>query len=377
MNNKPFYTILGIRFFPQHMKRSETGLIILDLIMLLLVSVNILLFILYFAYNSYRLSQFFATELPHIHQVLNPIYEAFPFIDLMFVSVFLLEFVFRWVLSIVQKTYHRWFFYPFIHWYDLLGSLPFGSFRFLRVLRIVSVMSRLQRMKVIDIRHTYLYSRYRKYRSIIVEEITDKVILNVTEGFKDEIKAGLPITDRLFREVIQPNKPILVQWLSKRLQTVTASSFRIYQHDLESYVEERIQSAVKTNPELGQLKRIPVLGGQVAGMIEHAIQDIVYQVLTGIIQDVAAGEHTRFLDEFSDVAIATILREDQKPENEALNQIITRMSIEVLDIIQERVRIQEWKLHQQAEAEGFDLIADSIEDDQEKAYSILSEEAKV
>ncbi len=364
MSETTYYTFWGIRFYPKQLHRAEGSLVLLDLVMLILFSINITLFILYWAYDYYRISQFFANQLPAIDKVLAPIHAEFPLIDLIFVIVFLTEFGFRWILAIVQKTYHRWFFYPFIHWYDLIGCLPFGSFRFLRILRIFSLVNRLQRLGVIDIRDTYLYSRYRKYRAIIVEEITDKVILNVLDGVKTEVKQGLPITDRLFKEVIQPNKPILVQWLSQRLQTVTASSFRLYQPELETYVNERIEEAVRGNPELGQIKRVPVLGQQVTGMIENAIKDIVYHVLTGIIKDIASGEHSHFLDEFSDVAIATIIREDKKEENEALNQIINRMVIEILEVVEAHIRVQEWKLQRSAEAEGFEFMAQALADDE-------------
>ena len=53
-------------------------------------------------------------------------------------------------MAIRKQTYPRWYFYPFLHWYDLLGCIPIGSFRMLRLLRLISLTIRLQKMGIID-----------------------------------------------------------------------------------------------------------------------------------------------------------------------------------------------------------------------------------
>ena len=57
--------------------------------------------------------------------------------DLAFVVIFLTEFCVRWVAAVVRKTYMRWYFFPFIHWYDLIGCIPLGGARIFRFLRII------------------------------------------------------------------------------------------------------------------------------------------------------------------------------------------------------------------------------------------------
>lgn len=34
------------------------------------------------------------------------------------------EFFVRWGISIVYKHHKRWFFFPFIHWYEILAIIP-------------------------------------------------------------------------------------------------------------------------------------------------------------------------------------------------------------------------------------------------------------
>lgn len=122
----------------------------------------------------------------------DTIHSNFLFYDLCFVAVYLTEFVIRWIVAIARGTYHRWFFYPFAHWYDLLGCIPVGSFRWLRILRVVGLLMRLQRMGIIDLSQTWLGQTILKYYNIVVEEISDRVVINVLSGAQREIGVAAP-----------------------------------------------------------------------------------------------------------------------------------------------------------------------------------------
>jgi len=343
----------GVKFYPRKLKGAESGTVFLDLIMLILVILNIFLFVFYWIYLNPFFREYVATYAGPVHAVLNPIYERFFVIDAVFLGIYLAELAFRWGLAIYRKTYHRWFFYPFIHWYDVLGCIPVGSFRFLRILRVFALGSRLQRLGVIDLDDTYVYTRYLKYRAILVEEVSDKVVINVLQGMQGEIQKGLPITDRLIHEVIIPYKPVLVQWLSRRLRQVTTRSYEVYKDDLQHYVYGKIERAVEQNKEIKQIGAIPVLGSKVSDMLEHAIQDIVFQVVNGLLQDVSGRDHSRFLDEISGVMLETVLHEEKKEnEEDALDEILSRFALDLLEIIKERVAEQDWKfLEAQEKAE--------------------------
>lgn len=369
-------TFLGVKFFPSRLNRRQSGWIVWDLIMLLLVSVNILLFIFYWVYDYHRIQEFFMTSFPDLHSILYSLYRDFPLVDLIFVSIFLGEFLLRWAIAVIKKRYHRWFFFPFIYWYDLLGSLPFGSFRFLRILRIVALFNRLQRMEILDLRGTYLYSRFRKYRAIVVEEISDRVVLNVLSGVQDEVKQGLPLLDQIINEVIKPYKPELVNWISQRLQSVSESSYARYKEEIQTYVEEKISTAVSRNQEIKQIGAIPVVGSQIAGMLERAIQDIVFGVVNGIIQDLAGRKHERLLNEFSDVILSTLIREEAKADTEDLNEIVGRLTVDILEIVKQKVAVQEWKLQQLVNEEQMTAVGHAMYDPEteEERRNILPEE---
>src|SRR5699024_12405934 len=103
------------------------------------------------------------------------VFPTFAFIDLCFVAVFAADVLFGWAVAIWQRTYYRWFFYPFLHWYDVLGCIPLSGFRWLRVLRLIALGVRLQRLEIIDVRNWRQYACLRHYYDIVVEDRSDRV----------------------------------------------------------------------------------------------------------------------------------------------------------------------------------------------------------
>ena len=109
----------------ENLKRShQITLFLVDAIMLFLISVNLIWII----FDSLFVSDLFRSLLNGISPTFTSFYASqihpdFVTYDLMFVAVFITEFVLRWGVAIYQKTYHRWFFYPFVHWYDLVANM--------------------------------------------------------------------------------------------------------------------------------------------------------------------------------------------------------------------------------------------------------------
>jgi hypothetical protein len=134
------------------LKSSHEGpWIILDLVMLCLLIINLiwLLFDGLFATQAFK--SILVSISPDIVSAYAPIHDNFILYDLAFIVVFLIEFCVRWVAAVVRKTHMRWYFFPFIHWYDLVGCIPLGGARIFRFLRIFSILYRLQKYEIIDL----------------------------------------------------------------------------------------------------------------------------------------------------------------------------------------------------------------------------------
>ena len=139
------------------LKSRYSILIVIDVIMMLLLIANLTLILFDWIFGVNFINQLFQNYLPSFYEFYNQhIHQNFEAIDLVFVLIFLSEFLFSWILAIIQKAYYKWFFYPILHWYDLAGCIPVGSFRFLRVLRVFSILIRLNNLKVIQLSKTSL-----------------------------------------------------------------------------------------------------------------------------------------------------------------------------------------------------------------------------
>ena len=324
-------------------KRTELFLLVVDLLMLILIMANLTLILFDGLFSILYVQELLAQYASPFYKVYMPIHQDFVFYDSWFVGVFVSELLIRWFIAAVRKTYHKWWFYPFVHWYDTLGCIPVGSFRFLRVLRIVSILYRLQRNRLIDLTKTYFFRQGRKYYRILIEEISDRVVLNVLGGIKDEVNQGSPLAEQILKEVVQPRKSDLVEWLSDRIQTVLTEHYGSYRPDLRSYVDNRIEKAVSENREIGALEAIPLIGGSIRHTLEYAISDIVFRVVDGIVNDLSSSQNRILIDEMSGVLFDAILFEE---EDKRLESTVRNMLTESIDRIASEVEVQQWKVRE-------------------------------
>ncbi|MGI9544824.1 MAG: hypothetical protein ACR2MX_16290 [Cyclobacteriaceae bacterium] len=333
--------------FSAFFKRKEARIVIDDLFMMVLLIANLVLILFDTIFSSLTVQKLFARYTPDFFQFYNQeIHQDFLRIDLWFVGIFVIELLIRWGLAIKNKTYHKWFFYPFIHWYDVLGCIPAGSFRFLRLLRIISIVTRLQRLKIIDLTKTYLYSRFNKYLGIFTEEVSDRVVINVLSGVQDEVKNDNPIIDRIISEVLEPQKDTMIQWLSHRVQSVAAHAHENYHQDIEQYVNDKIAQAVKSNKEIANLEKIPMVGSSIASSLEKAISDIVFQVIEGAMKDLASDSNKFIIEDLTNITLDAITAAE---EDRNLDRITKEMMVRSLELIKEQVAVQQWKVREEQE----------------------------
>ena len=324
-------------------EKRETRIILIDLTMMALLMLNLILIVFDWIFASITIQNLIREYLPVFFDVYHKeIHQNFVIVDLYFVAVFLFEFMVRWGIAVYERQYYKWFFYPFIHWYDLVGCIPVGSLRFLRVLRIVGIVIRLQNLQIIDITKTYLYAQFNIYTNILVEEVSDRVVVNVLDGIQSEIRGGSPVSDRILREVVLPKKESIVIWLSHRLKHISSNTHTLYQEDIRRYIHRRTQSAVKNNPEIAAIAQIPLVGDKIAGNLEKAIGDITFNTINGMIQDLASEKNRAVVEELADMTIDALLMEE---EDERIDEMVNRAILEALELIKEQVKVQQWKLN--------------------------------
>lgn len=334
------------------LKSKYSILVFIDLFMMVLLIVNLSLIIFDWIFSISFVSQLLQEHIPDFYSVYyDNIHINFNLIDLAFVAVFLSEFVFSWILAVVQKIYHKWFFYPFLHWYDLIGCIPVGSLRFVRILRVFSILVRLQNLKIIDITNTYIFKSLKKYYGIVVEEVSDRVVVNILEGVQEEISSGGPVVDNIINEVIRPKKDLLVEWISRRLENALERDVLIRKHEIEAYVESLISESLGKNSELKTIELLPVLGKKITETIEKAITNIINNIIEKALTDLASYKNRTIVKDATDMVLNSIVHKDEESD---LNEIFSDITIEVIEIIKKQVLIKKWKLKEEAE-QGADV----------------------
>ena len=321
-------------------KSHQTVWLIIDFAMLGLLILNLALIIFDSIYAFSAIEGFFESHTPGFHALYEPVHENFLFYDLIFVGIFLSEFFLRWGYSIRAGVYDRWYFYPFIHWYDLIGCIPVGSFRFLRILRVISILYRLHQYNIIDVTSSRLYQFFNFYYEAFMEELSDRIVIKVLSGVQMEVRRGSPLFERIQHDIIYPRRDMLTGWISDRVAQAAQEGYIPNRGALRSYLEDRVDTALKENLELSRLRFLPVVGPTIQETLEEAVGDIVANVIHQILEDLASASNHAFIEDIVNVMMPDPDRmKENSPENEALINLI----LEILDAVKAQVRVKHWR----------------------------------
>jgi hypothetical protein len=300
---------------------------------LLLINLAWLLF------DSLYATQAFKTMLssvnPGIVEGYAPIHNNFTLYDLAFVGIFLSEFCVRWLASILRKTYMRWYFFPFIHWYDLVGCIPLGGARIFRFLRVFSILYRLQKHQIIDLRNTAIYRFIVFYYDVFVEELSDRIVVKVLSDAQKDIAAGSPLIEDISQQVIGTRLPILTQWLSSVMVHIGESiEHNDHSESVRSHVQKSVGKAVRNNSQVSILKLVPMLGSTIEKTLEQSVTDIVTQSIINLLKDITPEK----IDDFVEHGLGRFSNEDNM-----LDQEVLLIVNECLELVKQHVSQQRWK----------------------------------
>ncbi len=257
--------------------------------------------------------------------------------ETIFVSIFVLELSVRWIIAIVRRSYSYWFFYPIYHWYDVLGCIPMGSFRILRFLRIFVLLYRLHRWKVIDLNDYALYRLLIHYYNVLVEEVSDRVAINLLEETKSEVKRGEPIGQEIVQSVLKPHRQEIVQWVSGHIQSGLRQHYQNHRPQFQSYLKSILQETVADNKEMSNLERIPIMGPALADSINKAVQGITFGVIDRLSADLANGQNEEVMRYLVD-AVVDIIFDLNENSNLRQKQLSNRLVSDSIDLIIERIK---------------------------------------
>ncbi len=162
-----------------------------------------------------------------------------------------------WLVAVIERRHARWYHYPFIHWYDVLGCIPLGGFRLLRALRIVSLLLRLQRLGLIDMRGWRPYRLFNHYYQLLMEDLSDRVMIKICGELQDELNTRDDFSQSVIDRVIRPRKQRLIDGMALRIQTMVEQGYSQNRATLERLVGAVVQRALDENPDLAGSSAYP------------------------------------------------------------------------------------------------------------------------
>ena len=314
----------------KNLRSSHQGITILvDLLMVWLIIINLAWIVFDTLFSSQAFQQGLFWIFPAFTEYYRDvIHEDFVSYDMIFVTIFISELLVRWGVAIYQKTYHRWFFYPFAHWYDVLGCIPVGSFRWLRLLRVVSILYRLQKYEIIDISNSYPARVFKKYFNVLVEEVSDRVVVNVLNGVQDELRTGNPVVGKIMQEVLLPQKQVIIEWLTDKINDITDTVYPPRQEQLRNYIDAIISESISQDAKVARLEKLPIFGEPVVEVIESTVSDLVFTILDRLVTDVGHEDTDMLVKELSDIVLDRVMQ-----PSDALNQAGRDVILDVIEVI--------------------------------------------
>jgi hypothetical protein len=325
---------------------QHTFIFVLDLFMIFLVVIDLLFigFNALFEVKIFRESLLMSISPSFTNWYDEHIRQNFLFFESsIFVSIFLVELFLRWLFAIIQRTYEKWFFYPVYHWYDVLGCIPTSSFRILRFIRVFVLLYKLHKWKVINLNDYILYRKLIHYYNIIVEEISDKVAVNLLEEAKSEINQGEPLAKVLVRDLIKPNRKEITDWAAYQIRRGINKQYSSHRKEIQLYLKSIIKESVEANKEIHNLEKIPVLGSIISESIYKAVADISFGVIDRISSDLASEEKSAITDAIVNAVLDLIFTAEEQASHEQ-KQLANKIVSDAVDLIISRVREKKWKL---------------------------------
>lgn len=262
----------------------------------------------------------------------------------MFTLFWVAELSVRWLRAIVKRTYYRWFFFPFVHWYEVLGCFP--ALRALRLLRAGVIIKRLHAIDIKVIPERWLRSA-QFYYHVILEELSDRVILTAIDNFKEQM-ANSSTHGQLIQDTINKNRAelevVLLDLLRRELSPKLSQAFLMQAGDrMSTDIGRAVERALISTPELRKyLKLIPIAGTLIEGQITTIGKSIGENVTTAVNQHLFDPKTLDALMVHIAKGVANI--DTTHPELQRLVSVVVN---DGLSAFESQIKMQQWKHKEQ------------------------------
>ncbi len=261
-----------------------------------------------------------------------------------FFTLFLIaELLIRWGISIKEKVYYRWFFFPFIHWYEVLGCFP--QLRGLRLFRAVVIGRRLHQLGYKVLPQPWI-NRIKFYIDILLEELSDRVILTTIENYREEL-TNPQMQKSLIDSIVDRNRDEIEAVLLSLLRTELVPQLQKLSERpkegnlIANEVGNAIQDGLANTPELRRyLRLIPIAGSLIESQLQHIGHNIGENVVYSLNKQLLSPERMDALMVTIAHGVAQI-----DTNNTRLEHLVANIITDILTEFEAQIKVQQWKHH--------------------------------
>lgn len=254
-----------------------------------------------------------------------------------FIIFLIAELAVRWFLAIVQKHHARWWFFPFIHWYEIIAIIP--HFRFLRLFRAGIIAYRLHELgyKVVpdNLRIKALF-----YYRVVMEELSDRVVITVIDGVRHELDTSSS-HKKIIHDLVDHHRQLFTVTLASMLQESLAVALQQQEPAIKQKVGLIVNQAIEDTPELTQLLRlIPIVGGRIEQQIQSIGQRLGENISAGLMEPFTAGSPQKPNESYQLIAEKV---SELNIDNHYLEELVESVVYESLEAIRKQVKVKQWQ----------------------------------
>jgi len=333
-------------------KKTTEGMFsfFIDVVMIIIVILNLLFIIFDWCFDFVFFREYVQTISNDFYIYYNEeIHPNFLLYDSIFVLIFISELFLQWFISITRKSYPKWWLYPFVHWYDVLGCIPSGAFIFLRFFRIFAMSFRLHKMGVINLRRTHFYKQFYSGYQNFTQDIVDRVLIKVIEGVQRGVKNEKEDkNESLIADAIKPDQEQLAKVLAAKIHHAAESNYQLHRDDMKDQIELTIKDAFDNSEKMQKLEHIPIIGNRIISKIENILSDISFQLADSISSKLASDEVAKILENFINTSLDSLLkeatpnksdRELSKIASDILNRALQEMKEDIESNLNKRTNV--------------------------------------
>ena len=315
-----------------------------DFVLLTVLLINLLLLCWDWIYSIPSVMAFFQESAPTFYNFYNPLHVNIQTVDLVFITIYLIDIIVGWCISVFKKK-ERFYKYPLSHWYDIIGCIPAGSLLFFRLLRVVSIFIRLSKKKLVNLSKIALFRKLIKIYNIILEEIADRVVLNILGGIKSSVRSGMPVAKEIIDKIVLPHKDAITSLLLSKVRDIAKHEYATHKSDIADYIKASSRRAVEGNKELARLKLIPVVGNQITDTISKSVSQTIVSVVDNVVSDTLSNDGQEKLKAIFN-EVTTFAFEDIEKQ---LSPVVTDIVVEAIGLIARAAGVRQWKLNEMRE----------------------------